>query len=411
MSESASEFYVASNTLPVKFNAALNNPGTSPFKKELPVIAVNQKVDGVSNYQVISRDAGRSIEDFRVGKRVVWSGDLSGDIYGDRDQKGGRFEKTFKLTFNQYNGGWRVEGMQTYIPQELAREELASIVFRQLGLPTDVVRSVHVITGLPDVQGKYFGMDKWKNFAIKNFAERYKNSSDKDEKITSATNWLYGQEFCIEERDLQVAERLRSLGYCQTESEFNSMFKPILKWVNIATESKKSGLITGTAQPEHFNDTDSDFKRYFSEWLPSQMGVFLGRLHKNQMVHRNASAQNWSAVGTLYDKDTVTGVLMGEKIPTSQEYASDLQYTLGALDELGGNFLSGKLGKEAVLSAKVSFLKNYLQEKYGNRADNYVLSKSVIYSRILDKDSHRWVKVVIPESDWKIMEDLGLKTK
>ena len=413
MTDNTSEFYSPRNTLPVKAGTSTNYAGQAPLVDTEPVVAVRPQLGEKGSYWIISPKAGRTIEDSRIGKKVVWGGDLPGDIYGDRDQKGGRFEKIFTVTSDAY-GEWRVKGLLPYIPQAIDREETASVLFRQAGLPTDVTRAIHLIKELPDAGGKYFGMEKWKSYAIQKLNGKLANDPDRRSKLASAKKWLSGQEFCIEVRDLQVAERLREIGLCQTSSEFEFMIRPIFKWVNAATDAKKSGLISGTPQPEHFEYTTQDIKRYFGEWLPEQMGIYIARLRNNHLTHSNTTAQNWSAAGTLYDKDTVVGVPLGDKPPTIAQYKNDMTETLGALDELmapeEGNYISRVFGKELLLTAKASLLKGYLLERHGKGDVNSGIIKSIL-SDYKYYNGKKDVEVKISEEDWKFMENLGLRTR
>jgi len=421
MADSPSEYYVPVTTLPtisekVVYDTSAHVPfvGSKIDADIKPAIAVSTTIGKKSDYVVISVDSGRTIENPKIGKKAVWSGELPGDIYGDQDEKGSRFEGLFRIQYNESRHEWRVQGLLPYIPQVISREEESSETLRRIGLPTDVTRSVYVIKELPDTKGKYFPIQSFKVHGLERLKKELEKDPKKEEKMASANKYLNNLSFCIEKRDLQVSERLRDVSKIQTQEQFDKMIDPIFKWVNVATAYRKSGLISGTSQPDRFEYTESGIERYFYEWLPGQIGIYMGRLRVNHIVHRNVNAQNFSAVATLYDKDTLV-CAQNVNSSTILPFGRDLISALGTLDELlnpeNGNYLSRKYNHEHLLTAKTTFLKSYLEEM----STSPTLKGSFIVKNRLDNytywDGHNNIKVGISKSDWKFMEELGLKTK
>lgn len=326
MPEESQEFYQPVVTHPVTADAVQEDLVSRPFIREKPAISVD-KSDTPTRYVVVSKDAGRSLEDLLVGKKVVWGGELPGDIYGDTDQKGSRHGMVHLEKTGYQSKRWRVHGMAEYISQVVEREDKVSILFRKHGLPTTRSREIHVIsddTLLPNPKGKYYPLRRWKEYALDRLKKRLSlsHASEIDSQVQSAKNWLDGMKFMVEVRDMQVAERLRSLAYCRIKEEFEGMIGPIFKWLNQATASRDSGLITDTERPAPFTMADADLRRYFLDWLPEQMGIYAGRLSKMGILHGNLTAQNWSAVGTVYDLDTCVGEPLGD--PPVKSFTSDV---------------------------------------------------------------------------------------
>ncbi|MDP3994660.1 MAG: hypothetical protein Q8P91_02430 [bacterium] len=192
------------------------------------------------------------------------------------------------------------------------------------------------------------------------------------QEVVDVKAYFESVDFFIEERDLQTAERLRDLGRLKDEASFKSVVEPIFKWVNKVFDYKKSGLIDGTNAPERFTFTQDDIKRYFGEWLPTQMGIYLARMHKLGLAHGFPHAQNWSAVGTLYDLDSVSGLPVGDAATEDKSMASDTRETVGALAELFNsqtNYLRSNF-PELTDKAQAVLVSSYIKERFGNQINN-----------------------------------------
>jgi hypothetical protein len=222
--------------------------------------------------------------------------------------------------------------------------------------------------------------------------------------------YLQSTDFFIEDRDLQVAERLRDLKKIKTESQFRQVMEPIFKWVNLATNSLKSGIISDTPVPNRFEFNPADIQRYFGEWLPSQMGIYLARLHKLGLVHQFPHAQNWSVVGTLYDLDSVWGSVLGDPLITDDDIAKDTRRTVGAITELlvdsQQNYLNDTYPGLAEQAQSI-IISSYIKERFGF-VDSTTLEKikSSYFSGIeinideqLPIDSNVWANVVASTTD------------
>src|SRR5689334_1688192 len=72
-----------------------------PFEPQKPTAAVSTKNTESLNESryVILPSTGRVVVDQLVSNKVVWGGNLPGDIYGARDQKGSRMDKQVPGSF------------------------------------------------------------------------------------------------------------------------------------------------------------------------------------------------------------------------------------------------------------------------------------------------------------------------
>ncbi len=335
--------------------------------------APKEKKPKFGRWVSVSETSGRTITDALVSKHVVWGGIYSGDIFGAHDVKGSRHDKQSEGIKRDRNGylGLRAEGMKDEVGNGFI--ERASLLFRANGLPTECIVKKEKLKEVAVGDGEKWSVGKWKRWALKKFEREVQGNSDNDgfdkkQLVQQAREYLHDNNFYLIERDLQVQERLRDVSLCKTEGEFSNMMGPVFKWLNAATAARGSGLIEGTTKPEDFSLNDVDVKRYFSSWLPEQMGIYVGRMHNLGLTHNFLHAQNWSAVGTVYDLDSVTGRGMPVRTKNEPEaIKGDLKKVMESLEELldpqNGNYLSNQFGEGLVDQARANFIKNYCKAR------------------------------------------------
>lgn len=383
MGENSSEFYKPQSTTKIQADP---NPfykeryPRSPFAKRDVAVSISEESptnngEGRSNYTIVSPEHGRAIVDTRINNMVIWGGTKSGDIYGAKDWKGANMNHV-RLMKDEYGTlGWRAEGLKDNVG--ITRLQKASQILRDNGLPTEnptkIVKLLQVVE-----DGKIIPIWLWKTETIKafessaNIAEKMNDpemAKRQRKEAETAKEYLLGTDFYIEERDLQTAERLRDLEITKDEESFKKVIGPVFEWLNTIINTKKTGLIANTPAPEKFSFTPDDIKRYFGEWLPSQMGIYMARMHKLGLTHGFTHAQNWSVVGTLYDLDSVKGPQLGDKENSKNNFAIDTRKAVGALAELfdprTNNYLSTNFSDIAERS-QTTLISSYIKEMFGD---------------------------------------------
>lgn len=394
---SSNEFYVPQFTTPVKTtegtaDVSVKNAVKSPepfvaIKKPLPMrnrrewFRFRRKKDPTPSIQVenkyskISDHHGRSVVDTAINSQVIW-GDEYGTVFGAKDWKGASMQLVYVTKDQDSSSGLRVNGLKE--KNGLDRIGKASVVLRKAGLPTEVPIQSRKVQEIY-YGDKFLSVDEWKDKTLKYYdtlaaswrkSGKEVNAQREEAFKAKAEPYLQNAEFYIIERDLQVAERLRDIEEVQTEQDFVRMMDPVLRWFNAVIETRGS-IIPDTegARPCDINNPE-DIKRYFGEWLPSQMGVYLGRLHKFGIAHGFPHGQNWSAVGTLYDLDSVHGKPIGDDLdPVKEDYEYDIQRTKEAITvlltgektEKRSNYLSRTYPGLSSQALKV-FLNSYVAE-------------------------------------------------
>ena len=381
MGESNGEFYQPQITTKIEVDPKpfyKEKYSRSPFAKRDTTVSTsaetNEKNES-SNYAIVSPEHGRAIVDTRINNAVIWGGTKSGDIYGAKDWKGANMNHV-RLQRDDYGTlGWRAEGLKDNVG--IVRLQKASRILRDNGLPTENPIKIDKLLQVVE-DGKTIPIWLWKTETIKAFESSanviekmgdFEMTKKQREEADSVKKYLLGTDFYVEERDLQTAERLRDLETAKDEESFKKIVEPILKWVDTVVEVKKSGLIANTPPPEKFSFSPEDIKRYFGEWLPSQMGIYIARMHKLGLAHQFPHAQNWSVVGTLYDLDSVKGPQLGDKENSKNDYAIDTKKAVGAIAELfdprTNNYLSTSFSDIAEKS-QTMLISSYIKERFGD---------------------------------------------
>lgn len=419
MGENSGEFYQPQTTTKIETDT---NPfykeryPRSPFAKRDIAVSISEEAKinnekGHSNYAIVSPEHGRAIVDTRINNNVIWGGTKAGDIYGAKDWKGANMNHVLLRKDEYGSHGWRAEGLKDNVGIDRLRR--ASRILRDNGLPTENPIKIDKLLQVIE-DGKTIPIWLWKTETIKAFessANVIEKMGDPEmtkkerEEADSVKKYLLGTDFYVEERDLQTAERLRDLEIAKDEESFKKVVEPIFKWVNTVFDVKKSGLIANTPPPEKFSFEENDIKRYFGEWLPSQMGIYMARMHKIGLAHQFPHAQNWSVVGTLYDLDSVKGAQLGDKENSKNDLAVDTRKAVGAIAELfdprTNNYLSTNFSDIAERS-QTMLISSYIKEMFGDnisteqletiRKENFVNMHNKWGENILIKDGV-WKKV------------------
>lgn len=354
----------------------------------------------IPGYERISSEHRRNMTETFTTKAVVWGGSLSGDIYGARTVKG-----TSMLV--KYRGGG--EGNIGIDDFELSRYGLrgfglmddsvsqriikASETMRQNGLPTERPRSIKELKEVW-VRNKY---RKWERKPVKVWEQERLDKIRVDintakerggstyivkqygERLKKVERYLRETKFIALERDVQVDKRIENVIEAANNKELREMIVPIFKWLNAATQTRNSGLVPNTPKPEPFSYTEGDLKRYFGDYLPSQMGIYLARFHKLGLFHKYLHPGNWSAVGTIYDLDSVGGKIMfsDDEKHTDKDLVGDVTETLSSLKDLAYSMkIESGYGGRFENQVTYTFLRNYLTEKYGPEVKEDQISKS-----------------------------------
>ena len=327
-----------------------------------------------ANQIKISRQHGRDTSDERISNKVVWE-DRYGIVYGDRNTKGGNMANIEVRTIEE--PGYlelRVQGLKDSIGLE--NIDKVSGFMRKNGLPTERVASVRQLKEVYS-EGKKIPISEWKAKVVEKKEEEIINIKtasvidQRREELEKIRLYLASTEFYVVERDLQVAERLRDLGSdVNTEKQLHRMLGPVFNWINVVFKVKHEGIIPGTKPSEPFTLDKAGIERYLN-WLPTQMGIYLARLHKLGGVHGYAHSQNWSLAGTLYDLDSVkiaglTDNDLGEQnLEVSQN--DDVVNTIYAIsDETLYSTLLQKMFPDLHNSTVGVFVKSYITERFGN---------------------------------------------
>lgn len=373
-----------------------------------------------SDLQKVGRRHGRNRSETATHNSLVWGGMLPGDIYGSRDFKGNVFDDIRIITMPSSPYNWALLGLKDDVG--LHRIDVVSQYLRAHGLPTEFPRVKRQVTELL-IKDYSQGPQKilrvplatWEQQQLNNIWKeaQLKRKVDLTGALTLERQWqeikdyFASTNFYIVERDLQTAERVEDLNTPINETEMRQSLEPIFKWLNAATAARKSGIISNTPQPQPFIFRPDHVKQYCGEWLPRQMGIYLGRLHNLGIEHKYPHAQNWSAVGTLYDLDSPVGLPFGDKPITNSDKRNDVGQTNNSLREtlsFPGSYLS-ETYPDLKSNALAMFVASYIKETLGETATQArieELSRTIFL---------RGIKVSDYINNPKIIQGIGLDNK
>lgn len=304
-------------------------------------------------------------------KNEYWKGGLA-DMYGIKNLKGTGAEMTpyVRIAVNS-NYDVRILGVEGLVTKkEIDKLIKFENIRRKIGLLTDRTSMVYEIFEVM-LGDKLVSIDFWKNWAVDEMEEEIdrrlsldfrpdkRNKMIKSKILSKIKKYVKNTRFFVIERDLQVSERVRDLARCKSEKELHDILCRVFEWLNRSNTYNKIGKSKNKMQIFNIQKKPG-VDKYFKIWLPSQMGFYLGSLHKAGYFSDNAHAQNWSAVGTLYD---ISGGI--KKISDNVSLACvqrnrDLFLCGHAFIELynplSGNYLKNK---DCLYDALVSFLNSY----------------------------------------------------
>lgn len=322
-------------------------------------------------FEKISRIHGRSMTESASSKSVIWGGPLKGDIYGARSVKGTAMNEGLSIKSNSASD-YGVHTMGLMDDSSIDRCIRVSEVLRKHGLPTEKPVEVLKLNKLLVRDGNN---GVWEKLPVSEWKKLQENGSKRVDEDFAKKVSLYLSEtnYLAMERHVQVDERLRDLdtvfGGYEGLADFMS---PIFKWLNTAVKYRNGGLIAGTPKPEEFDTSIDSMRKYFYEFLPSQIGTYLGKMHKLGIAHGFPHSQNWSMVGTLYDLDSPSGlrIYRSDGKPSNSEYVEDLSVTIGdtgrSIGRLINDVLGGKWSENTNQKVRAQVVRSYIKTCYGH---------------------------------------------
>lgn len=376
---SQENFYTPQATQAIKTTLVSQNDSIrAPFVQEAPTAAVGpQETDRdlhlPETWVVITNEHGRSVEDKRVEAAVIYE-DQHHVLFGSRGLKGGRMENVVVEPDDTSPYGFRVNGLKDNVG--LKRIDQVSEEMRQAHLPTELVSRKFKVEEVV-VAGKVMPIDEWKNMVIQEL-----KAQGKHEEAQKIRTYFEQTDFFIVERHTQVPERLRDVAKIKDAAQLRQMLQPIFNWLYAANKVSE-----GTDRWQyHFSrkldaQNDEDLLYFFTDWVPKQMGAFLGQLHTRGLFHGYATSHNWSLAACLFDLDSVQNA-REVGADATQAISKDLlesilglrivliptvNYDLPASADILRKALRNKPAAEQVLpgeatnEALIRFLENYLR--------------------------------------------------
>jgi hypothetical protein len=174
------------------------------------------------------------------------------------------------------------------------------------------------------------------------------------------------------ERCLPVGGRIKDLNRATSKQEYRQILKPVFRALTMIVKHRGNIMPYLTAHAPFNIQKDEDIYRYLHEYLPTQMGAYLGRLHKHELAHGFAHWSNWILAAILVDLDSVIGKMngadLGEKVATAKDYHDDIFNTYNVLINCidhGDRVVFGRTFTiENVQNSLVSFISSYIIELF-----------------------------------------------
>lgn len=288
-----------------------------PWKQDdsPPVSVGNDKSTTNSPLVRISPRHGRATSESR-SHLTIW-GDIYGIHFGAVNYKGNNFENVHIAKDSTL--GWRVNGLVTQ--NVLYRINHVSDFMRRNGLPTEVVNAAYRIDEIRENSSQLpMSVSEWKNWILTNW-ESDKGYVEVKKFVDTITN------FFILERHLPMDVRVADLLEAKTEKNFLRLVDQPMKWFN-----QVLNLRTGEYRPwnpgQRLDLRDPDIREfYFSNWLPSQMGEYLGKMHNLGVASNYPHTQNWCMNGVLVDLDSFDGPGLGNEfnVQNKEEFSKNAE--------------------------------------------------------------------------------------
>lgn len=320
----------------------------------------------------ITDNHGRSFE-LKFGRipYIFWA-DQYGNYYSSLTTKGNQLTSPEVVRSRQEPSGFAVFGMQD--TTALVRILRASRLLREHQGDTECFIKVIEPEVLP-FAGEIVPLEQFKANLIQQIWDR--NGKKEVEignpvaktDIPQYSEHLDNSTFVITIRGMQVAERIQDLEEAKSKEEFVEIMKRIFKFVNLAEVAKAKANNAPNTQP--FNaESDEDLERYFQDYLPRRVALNYSKLHNLGLVHIFAHQGNISAVGSIYDLDSIKGEILNcgdERVsPEDQnlEFSKVLNETCSSVHRLSKYFLPASKTKGEL---QRNFEKNFQQEYFSQR--------------------------------------------
>lgn len=238
--------------------------------------------------------------------------------------------------------------------------------FRAHGLPTETYVALHPLTEFPDPMsevsyGEYFvgpktvrmkrdlppgiSVDEWKarvqeqlhylrTHSYKNYREhfdsqhliRWPHITHAD--IDRLSDQIPTMDFVVVLRTQPVSESFVDLQKKSNLAATEIVLEKIFASVN--------NVRNGSATPEGGFDISNTehIKSFFYDFIPVNMGEYLGKLHNLGVVHEWPHGQNWKLDASLIDLVSIRGIPFGDPTPTAKEKRNDIERSIEAIDML-----------------------------------------------------------------------------
>lgn len=236
---------------------------------------------------------GRSYE-FRFGEKgSIYFADKYGNIFSSLTTKGNNLETPRIERDGNAPSGYRIYGMQD--SNSMLRVLYASELLRSHNIDTEIILRVIEPQQLP-LEGQLVQLQDFKRGLIQKFWDENRSERVNLPTITKALNDMT---LFITVRGHQVPERMQDLSQVRTRDEFKSVMSRVFAYVNKASRTS-------------FNvENNEDIQKYFEEYLPKKIAINYAKLHNLALIHIFPHQGNISAVGSIYDLDSVRGKTLG----------------------------------------------------------------------------------------------------
>lgn len=312
------------------------SPYNTELLNKLSIVVFNPKVntERVTDGIPLSRVADMHVRSFEAPTFKAFWRDSFGTFFSTVNIKGNC------LAFPQVGisevavNGYCVVGLlDSY---SFIRTIIASEKARELGVETEAILGIIQPSELPvldkmmpigDFKKKLLDI-VWRINAKKHTkipAVSFKRP--KREEIGEINKWLEGANFYFAIRAMPVDERIQDFIKVETKDDLDLILKNVFAFINLKEEQKGSG--------EHFDiNNQKDVLRYFSKYLPTQLGINIGRLHKGGYIHKYLHSGNLLASGGICDLDSMRGegLGFGDKIPV-KSYLEEAVVSIGFYKE------------------------------------------------------------------------------
>ena len=233
-------------------------------------------------------------------------------------------------------------------------------------------------------EGKIYSKEEF----VKRFEEL--TQKEREKKLATWRESLKGEpsEAEVKAKEEELTERYKELKKAVEEAKVDSgainsgfTFKKtlgrIFNWVNVRNE------LMGKEERFDVNKKE-DIRRYLGEYLPREMGRYLARFHRLGLAHGFATFHNWSAVGTLYDLDSVHGKPLGDnKAITDEEISRDIGLSVEGI----GVYLQE--GRQEIVKTNLPYgYKGFLSQSFGEIEAERMRNKA--YDEFNQSYTHEW---------------------